>query len=460
MGRMATRRTFVILGADGDLAARLLLPGLGQLLMHDRRSKLTLVGVGRSALSDDEWRRRLRAALRADEDDPLVASLEASARYRQADATSREDLQALFDELPGPVAIYFALPPSVAHAACETLAGMDVPPGTVLALEKPFGTDLESARSFNALLARLPDGVRVVRVDHFLGKTTVLALTGLRFANHMFESVWHRDHIERVEVVFDESLALEGRAGYYDRAGALRDMIQSHLLQVLALIAMEAPESVESEDMHRAMAEVLERTRVWGSDAAEASRRARYTAGSVGSRVFPDYAAEDGVEPSRETETLTEVTLQVNAERWHGVPFVLRSGKALGRDREEISITLREPSALPRGFSGEVRRGLRIGMKPERIVLDVAVNRADDLLALRTVELASRSTEGRLGAYAEVLGGILDGDELLSVSGPMAEACWRIVTPILEAWEDDRVPLEEYPAGSRGPSSWPTTQHD
>ncbi|WP_353810537.1 glucose-6-phosphate dehydrogenase [Agromyces sp. SYSU T00194] len=456
---MVTRRTFVILGADGDLAARLLLPGLGELLMFDRRKHLRVVGVGRSALGDDEWRARLRRSMRADEDDPLVAELMASARYRQADATSRDDLQALFDDLPGPVAVYFALPPAVAHAACETLADMSVPDGTVLALEKPFGTDLESAREFNGLLARLPDGVQVVRVDHFLGKTTVLSVTGLRFANHMFESVWHRDHVERVEVVFDESLGLEGRAGYYDHAGALLDMVQSHLLQVLALIAMEPPPSVEPDAMHRAMADVLEQTRVWGSDATTATRRARYTAGSIGSRVMPDYAAEDGVDPANETETLTEVTLQVNSERWHGVPFVLRSGKAIGHEREEIVVTFREPTALPVGFAGDVRRRLRIGMKPERITLDVAVNRADDLLGLRTVELSATTTEGRLGAYGEVLGGILDGDELLSVSGDMAEACWRIVTPIRAAWAEDRVPLEEYPAGSGGPSSWPTTPH-
>ena len=183
------------------------------------------------------------------------------------------------------MAVFFALPPAVTVQACQALAGAELPEHTRLVLEKPFGTDAASAAALNDLLARLVPEDQVYRVDHYLGMSTVLNILGLRFANRMLESVLNGEHVQSVDIVFDESLALEGRAGYYDRAGALVDMIQSHSLQVLALLAMEAPSTLQARDVRDATTAVLRATRVWGDDPATWSRRARYTAGrSTGAR--------------------------------------------------------------------------------------------------------------------------------------------------------------------------------
>ena len=243
-----------------------------------------------------------------------------------------------------------------------------MPEGTILALEKPFGTDLDSARALNRRLEQLVPERQIHRIDHFLGKSTVLNLLGLRFANRIFESVWNADNIAEVEITFDERLALEGRAGYYDKAGALADMLQSHLLLVLALVAMEPPSSLEPDDLRGAMAQALRATRVWDGDAAAASRRARYTAGTMGTRQLVPYTEEPGVDPARETETLAEVRLGIENWRWAGVPFILRSGKALSDDRKEIVVTFKDVPHLPTGFSGAHGQSrLRIALTPDEI---------------------------------------------------------------------------------------------
>ena len=185
-------------------------------------------------------------------------------------------------------------------------------------------------------------------MDHFLGLSTVLNIVGLRFANRLLEPVLNSTHVESVEIVWDESLGLEGRAGYYDHAGALVDMIQSHLLQVLSLLTMEAPAAINARDFRDEKAQVLRATRILDGDARASSRRARYTAGAVEGRELPDYAAEGGVDPARETETLAEIVVGVENWRWSGVPFMLRSGKALGNPRKEAVFTFRTHPAPAR----------------------------------------------------------------------------------------------------------------
>ena len=201
-------------------------------------------------------------------------------------------------------------------------------------LEKPFGTDEASAADLNAIIGRLVPEDQIHRVDHFLGKSTVLNLLGLRFTNRLFEPMWSADHVEQVDIVFDEPLGLENRARYYDGAGALVDMIQSHLLQVLALIAMDPPASLDARDLRDRKAEALRACRVWAGDPAARRRRARYTAGTIDGRRLPGYADEPGVDPARHTETLAEVVLEVDTWRWAGVPFRLRSGQGARRGAE------------------------------------------------------------------------------------------------------------------------------
>ena len=306
------------------------------------------------------------------------------------------------------------------------------------------------------LLAQLVDEDQVQRVDHFLGRSTVLNVLGVRFANRLFEPLWSNQHIESVTVVYDEQLTLENRARYYDRAGALADMIQSHLLQVMALIAMEPPASVDAVDLRAAKAAVLRACRPWRDDPVTASRRARYAAGSIDGRQVPDYINEPGVDPARDTETLAEVDLEVDNWRWSGVPFRLRSGKALKKRRKEIVITFKPPPHLPTGLRGDAAPArLRLMMGPDRMAWEMNVNGPEDPFTLDRITLASDLSPGRLPAYGEVLCGVLDADPLLSVRGDTAEQCWRILEPMIDAWRRGAVPMDQYPAGSRGPTGWP-----
>jgi glucose-6-phosphate 1-dehydrogenase len=364
-------------------------------------------------------------------------------------------LKPLIDSCPPAPAIYFALPPSVTVAACAALQQVSLPEGTTMVLEKPFGTNQESAASLNQLLAEIVPEVQVHRVDHFLGRSTVLNLVGVRFANRLFEPLWSNEHVARVDIVFDEQLTLENRARYYDRAGALVDMIQSHLLQVLALVAMDPIATINAVDLRDAKAQVLRACRPWNDDPVAASHRARYTQGSIDGREVPDYTAEPGVDPSRNTETLAELIVEVDNWRWAGVPFRLRSGKALRERRKEVSVTFQPLPHLPTGLRGQaIPERLRLEMSPDRMALEMNVNGPDDPLVLDRIALDTNLSPGRLPAYGEVLAGVLDGDPLLSVRGDTAEECWRIVDPVLQAWRDGEVLMEEYDAGSDGPSDW------
>ena len=448
--------TLVILGAAGDLTARLLLPGLGELLDAGGFDDLRLLGVGRDGLDDASWQRRVAGSFHAGgATGSASAKVAEKTRYLRADVTRTEDLRRVLDACDGVPALYFALPPAVTAAACATLSGIGVPEGTVFALEKPFGTDLDSARALNRRLAQLVPERQIHRIDHFLGKSTVLNLLGLRFANRIFESVWNADNIAEVEITFDERLALEGRAGYYDKAGALEDMLQSHLLLVLALVAMEPPSSLDPDDLRGAMAQVLRATRVWDQDAAAASRRARYTAGTMGTRQLVPYIEEPGVDPARGTETLAEVRLGIENWRWAGVPFIIRSGKALSDDRKEIVVTFKDVPHLPTGFSGTHGPSrVRIALTPDEIGLDVVINGEGDPFDLEKATLRAAFGAGDLPPYGEVLSGLLSNDPTLSVRADVVEECWRIVTPVLAAWSADQVPLENYPAASTGPAGW------
>ncbi len=445
--------TLVILGAGGDLTSRLLLPGLASLLGSTRGSDIRLIGVDRDPMTDAAWSRRVAKAFGKAGGDRGAAMI-ASTRYLQADVTDVEALRRVFDAATGRVALYFALPPAVTVLACTTLATIDLPEGVVLAIEKPFGTDLASATALNRLLQQLVPEEQVFRVDHFLGKSTVINLIGLRFANRIFEPLLSAQNVSHVEIRIEEDLALEGRAGYYDRAGALMDMIQSHLLLVLALATMEPPATVGSEDLRGAMAQVLRATRAWKRDGTE-SRRARYTAGTIGRRKLPAYTSEEGVDRARGTETLAEMTVTIDNWRWAGVPFLLRSGKAIGEPRQEVVFTFRDVPHLPTGFSGPSRQAqLRIGIKPAVMSLDLVTNGFADPFDLECDTLDAEFPGSELSAYGEVLAELLEGDPTLSVRGDIAEECWRIVAPVLAAWRKDKVPLDTYAAGTRGPRSW------
>lgn len=448
-------RTIAILGAGGDLTERLLLPGIGEVAALARTDELTLVGAARTPKTDEEWQEVVRRSLEAaDVAAHTVDALVARARFVATDASDPEQLRALLDACPSSPILYVALPPAMGHAVAASLAAIDLPGDLVVAIEKPFGEDLDDAIALDAALAAVLPEDRLWRIDHFLGNAAVVGMLGLRFGNRMLEASWSAEHVEKVEIVYDETLGIEGRGSFYDGTGALRDMLQSHLLMVLAFVAMERPDRLTASDVHARMAEVLGAVRVWRDDPTSA-RRARYAEGRLDDRLMPAYVDEPDVDADAGTETLAQLLLQVDAPRWEGVPFVLRSGKAIGDPRAEVAVHLRA-STPPEGI-GTAADGagavLRVSLADGSIALDLDVDDARHA-TLERLALAAQPAASDLGAYGEVLLGLLAGDRLLSVPGDVAEQCWRIVSPVLAAWAEGDAPLEEYAAGSAGPDGW------
>ncbi|MBO3130563.1 glucose-6-phosphate dehydrogenase [Dermatophilus congolensis] len=458
-GGRSPRVNLLILGASGDLTRRLLLPGLGTLLLADPERRVRILGAAADDLSDEEWRLRVLQALAEGGCGQRGASrLAERSSYTKVDLLSSAAVRDLIAELGNePAIIYFALPPRITHKVLEVLATIGIGPNIRLGLEKPFGNDLQTARELNELLHSFADESQIYRVDHFLGRSGVLNLLGFRFANRVFEPLWNCAHIESVDIIFDESLALEGRAAYYDHAGALIDMIQSHLLLMLALTAMEDLSRIEALELRDLQTHLLRCVSLWNEDPAQSSRRARYSAGVVEGKKVPAYVDEKGVNPDNMTETLAEVTVRINNERWAGVPFRLRSGKALGKNDRRIVLHFKPVGHLPTGFGpAPGANTLTISLSPEELQLDIATNGSGDKFKLERSRMTAVLGESAIRPYGEILGHIMDGDQLLSVRGDTAEEMWRILTPVVEAWRNNEVPMHEYSAGTHGPDEWDT----
>jgi glucose-6-phosphate 1-dehydrogenase len=287
----------------------------------------------------------------------------------------------------------------------------------------------------------------VFRVDHFLAMSTVQNLLGTRFANRVLEPLWNAGHIGEVEIAWEETLGLEGRAGYYDRVGALKDMVQNHLLQLLCLVAMEPPISLGARDLRDRKLDVLRSVRPISPAAVPAAtRRARYEG----------YAAEPGVEPGRETETFTELVLELEGWRWAGTRFRLRTGKALTRDRKELVVRFRPVPHLPFDRAGTPAPNvLRFGLEPEHVRLELNGIGAGGGFPLAPLRLDAEVQAAALPAYSRLLLEVLEGRSTLSIRGDEAEESWRVLQPVLAAWAEGVVPLEEYPVGSHGPEPLP-----
>ncbi|WP_316741833.1 glucose-6-phosphate dehydrogenase [Streptomyces sp. MK7] len=448
-----------VFGATGDLTARYLLPALAALRAAGHlHGGFRLTGASREDWDGNQYRAwvteqldRHGAFCRAD----ARRAVAASAHYRQADVTDPSDVAAVVAG-DDPVAVYLALPPALFPHMVTALHDAGLPLGSRIVLEKPFGEDLASARELNLLLAGLVPEQAVFRVDHFLAMTTVQNVLGSRLANRVLEPLWNSTHIAEVEIVWDETLALEGRAGYYDGVGALKDMVQNHLLQLLCLVAMEPPITLGERDLRDRKVDVLRSVRLLTDyDIAHRTRRARYLSGRPGDHTVPAYVDEEGVNPRRHTETFAEVELELDSWRWSGTTFRLRSGKALGQDRKEVAVRFRSVPHLPFGHEGEALPNvLRFGLEPEDMTLDMTGigSRAQ---ALTPLSLTAQMEPPALPAYGRLLLDVMRGDPALSIRGDEAEEAWRVLTPVLDAWERDLVPLREYPAGSDGPPPRP-----
>jgi glucose-6-phosphate 1-dehydrogenase len=444
----------VIFGASGDLTSRKLMPALAQLHeVGQLPPGFSVLGIAR----DDWGTHRLREALERYAGDISLQSrnaLVSSVEYRRAEVTDPGQVIAALQPLREPIIAYLALPPRVFLPTLEALAGASLPQGSRVVIEKPFGEDLASAQALNRLLHQSFPENAVFRIDHFLHLQTVQNVLGLRFANRIFEQLWNRDHVERVEIVWDESLTLEGRASYYDRAGALKDMIQNHLLQLLCLVGMEPPLTLDERTLRDRKIDVLRAVRRLSPQEVERyTVRARYSAGRIGECQVPNYADEEGIDPARGTETFAQVTLWVDNWRWAGVPFVLHSGKALGRERREIAVHFWPVPHLAFEANEPPPNVLRLLLQPDRLAFDMNLNRPGTPFPLERIELGVDFTSEGLPAYARLLLQVLEGDCTLSIRDDEAEESWRVITPILDAWSRGRVPLLEYPAGSDGPTT-------
>ena len=449
----------VIFGPTGDLSNRYLLPALAELHEAGRLPDgFRATGIHRRDWDDEQFRSFVRDKLErhATEASPETRDwlVEQVFEYRKADISDGESVAAALGDLREPIVAYLALPPALFEPTIKALTAAGLPEGSRVVVEKPFGEDLESARKLNRLLRETFPENAVFRVDHFLAWQPFRSILGLRFANRVFEPLWSREHVERVEITWEETLALEGRAGYFDSAGILLDIIQNHLLQVLCLVAMEPPASRDEGDLRRQKIEALRAVRQLSpEDARRQSVRARYGAGRIGDREVPAYAEEEGVDPERMTETFAEVTLEVDTPRWAGVPFVLRTGKALGRDLGEVAIHFR-PAPYPVFGEPEtpLPNALRLLKGPDRVVLEANVGGPSDPFEPEPVELSTVLAPQGPSAYGHLLLDALEGDPSLFVHAEEAEESWRIVEPIIEAWERNEVPLLEYPAGTSGPA--------
>ncbi|MBD0424778.1 glucose-6-phosphate dehydrogenase [Streptomyces sp. TRM S81-3] len=444
----------VILGATGDLSARYLLPALAALRANgDLGDRFELTGASREDWDSERYRQWVTARLdRHGGDLPADAraAVANATRYVRADVTSPGDLaSAIAGE--GPVALYLALPPALFPVVITALHEAGLPEGSRIVLEKPFGENLADAQGLNRLLAELVPEQAVFRVDHFLAMTTVQNVLGSRLANRVLEPIWNSTHIAEVDIVWNETLALEGRAGYYDTVGALKDMVQNHLLQLLCLVAMEPPVTLGERDLRDRKVDVLRSVRLLTEDdVVRRTRRGRYLAGRVQGRDIPAYADEEGVDPRRRMETYAEVELELESWRWSGTTFRLRSGKALGTDRKEVAVRFRSVPHLPFGHTGEpLPNVLRFGLEPESLTFDLTGIGAHPH-TLAPLSLTAQMAPPHLPAYGRLLLDVLNGDPSLSIRGDEAEEAWRVLTPVLDAWERDLVPLEEYPAGSEG----------
>ena len=462
-----TADRLLLFGATGDLAQRMLLPSLAALDADGLLDpELQIVGTAREQHSDASFRNFARAALEkylpADRRGGLAGFLN-RLHYQPLDANDLAGYAALAEKVGTPkqgLAIFLSTAPGLFEATIAGLVASGLAGDNVrIGLEKPLGTSLDTSRHINDAVASAFPEDRIFRIDHYLGKETVQNLLALRFANLMFEPLWNAAHIDHVQITVGETVGLEGRVGFYDGAGALRDMVQNHMLQLLALVAMEPPASFNATAVRDEKVKVLRSLRPM---TAEDTVRGQYGAGAIGGKAVPGYAEELG-KPS-ETETFVALKAHVDNWRWKGVPFYLRTGKRLPRRVTEILVQFRPVphSIFARRGATTTPNQLLIGIQPEeniRLTLMAKVPGLDrDGVRLRRVPLDIAMDDAFAGpqrriAYERLLLDLIEGEQTLFVRRDEVEAQWVWVDGIRRAWEDSDTPALNYPAGTWGPTA-------
>jgi len=480
--RGAPPTVLVIFGASGDLTARKLVPalfnlGVDNLLPADFR----LIGFGRKPIEDDAFRAMLREAVREHSRRPLSPEIweriEANTLYHSGnydDASAFASLASRVDALEESVGrqsqrlFYISTPPSVFEPILENLGasglakqGGDGHLASKVVVEKPFGHDLESARRLNAKLGEVFDESQVYRIDHYLGKETVQDLLVQRFANAIFEPIWNSRYVDCVQITVAEELGVGSRGGYYDKSGALRDMVQNHTMQLVALTAMEPPVSLDPESIRDEKVKVLRAIQPLdpnpdGGDVV----RGRYGEGMIDGERVRGYLDESGIPADSTTETYAALRFSINNWRWKGVPFYVRSGKRLARRVSEIAVQFQRPPGIL--FS----EGSKFDLAPNTMVIRIQPDEGVTLVMNSKIPgLETRTQPVKMHfryattfgsntpeAYERLILDALVGDSTLFIRGDETEASWKLMTPVLRFWEECGAQgLETYSAGSWGP---------
>ena len=463
--------TFVIFGATGNLASNKLLPALFHLEAAARLSEsLNIIAFSRRPWNDHDWRNHMREVLLGIGGKPETPEFErfiARFTYQQGDLNDVASYQALASRLPPAEAcsstvFYLAIKPSEFSAVIQNLeeVGLNKPRGmNRVVIEKPFGEDIESARMLNQLLHQHFDEEQVFRIDHFLGKETVQNLLVFRFANTLIEPLWNRNFIDHVQITVAESIGIEKRADYYDHAGALRDMLQNHLMQLLTVVAMEPPAALEADALHDEKVKVLRSIRPIAKRAVHAHAiRAQYARGTIDGRGVPGYQQEENVEPNSITETFVAAKFYIDNWRWRGVPFYLRTGKRMPRQSSMIALRFRHP---PQQLFRETPletiapNWILLSIQPdESMRMEVHVKQPGLDMNTRLMQMNAsflKTDEQTLDAYETLLLDVIEGDRSLFLRFDEVEWAWRVVDPILKNWAVEREYIPTYPAGSWGP---------
>ena len=454
--------TLVVVGASGDLAGRLLFPALLSLEFRERLADLRIIGYARQDWTTDQFHEHLRAAMdvRGNGVDQKYMNRFIDRIDFHGGDISIESMRQLGDVLDGPAIFYLALPPGVYADAAETIAKAGLADETNgwrrLVIEKPFGTDLESALALNQQLHEYWREEQIFRIDHFLGKETVQNILVFRFANRFVEPLLRAAHVDEIQITVAETLGVEGRSRYYDCIGALRDMLQNHLLQMMTFATMEPPALWDAEMIRDHKVEVLKSVRA--VDVESDAVRGQYTAGLVEGQPCIGYRGEPGVDPRSRTETFAALRVRIDTWRWEGVPVLLRSGKRLAAKAHEVAFRFREPpSRLFRHTPLEHAEPnwLVFRMSPSECTELVVRTKQPglDLEARESVLRADYADAGDLeaSAYEQLLLDVLEGDHTPFLRFDEVEWSWKIVDPVLNAWKFGAP--EEYVGGSDGPSA-------
>jgi glucose-6-phosphate 1-dehydrogenase len=468
----------VMFGASGDLARRKLLPALYDLAFHACLApRFRLLGYARTQMSDEDFRKKAGESLpKANEEggeESKKSEFLNNLQYFSGDYNDPEAFRRLaqrLDQLDGEGQLggnrlfYLATPPEVYEHVIEQLknANLTKPKSegswTRIIIEKPFGRDLASARELNSKVLAAFNESQVYRIDHYLGKETVQNMLVFRFGNGIFEPLWNRNYVDSIQITAAESLGVERRAAFYETAGALRDMIQSHVLQLTSLVAMEAPATFDATAVRNEKIKVLQSMRPFTKELIWKSViRGQYGPGQIDGKPVVGYRQEPGVKPDSTTETFVAMKLYVDNWRWSGVPFYLRTGKRLRRPLTEVAIQFKSaPHMVFRGEDSEMN-SLVLNIQPdEGISLSFGAKAPGGQMHIRPVTMDFKykdafGTNSR-PAYATLINDCIRGDATLFDRADSVEAAWALVDPILQAWKDaSPPPFPNYPAGSQGP---------